>query len=553
MDGTVTKWIKAEKPAKYYGEAPPEGWDDYHVPDLVKETLATVGKKIKGHEDKYDQRDPYDLDGDGNVMEPDGLLDNLFLVHAGPGGDTGGGVLGPNDAIWPRRSWLDKPTSIPGTSLKALDYIIQPENGAIGVFSHEYGHNLGLPDEYDTTNVGADSPISRWSVMAAGSWAGKTPGTEPSGFSPWAKLFLRNVYGGKWPAASVINLDDVKGEKRVKIKEAVADSSQGKIVKINLPDVPRYPATEPIGKESYFSERGNDLDTKLTSDEIELPDGKQIALSFDSWRDIEIDYDFFYVNLYEGESKDPIRLIKFSDTTDKKWVQESIDLTPYAGKKVVLEFEYVTDTNTAMEGVFLDQIKVDVDGETLLEDDADGKDSYFTQNGFTTIDGTPTYYPNYYMLEWRTHNGVDVGLAHSVTRSGMFAYDPGLVIWYYDGRYGKENFVSQHPGHGFLGVVDAHQTNIVWNDGWVERSFYQIKDAAFNVKDTSPFRLVSVKNGAILEYNSEPGVKTFSDDLDYSNPFQPESGKILPVNGLSISIDKVNKYENEVYITISKK
>jgi M6 family metalloprotease-like protein len=42
-------------------------------------------------------------------------------------------------------------TQIGSTGLWVGDYTIQPENGGLSVFAHEYGHDLGLPDLYDTT------------------------------------------------------------------------------------------------------------------------------------------------------------------------------------------------------------------------------------------------------------------------------------------------------------------------------------------------------------------------------------------------------------------
>ena len=58
----------------------------------------------------------------------------------------------------------------------------------IGVMVHELGHDLGLPDLYDTDYSSAG--IGDWSVMASGSWNGITlPGDSPAHFDPWSKFF----------------------------------------------------------------------------------------------------------------------------------------------------------------------------------------------------------------------------------------------------------------------------------------------------------------------------------------------------------------------------
>ena len=127
----------------------------------------------------FDQWDRYDYDGDGNFNEPDGYIDHFQIVHAG-GDQADGDPHQGEDAIWSHRwyAYADRPAAAPArpsnplggtqignTGLWIGDYTIQPENGGRSVFYHEYGHDLGLPDDYDTTG-GGDNNNEYWTLMA---------------------------------------------------------------------------------------------------------------------------------------------------------------------------------------------------------------------------------------------------------------------------------------------------------------------------------------------------------------------------------------------------
>ena len=100
---------------------------------------------------KYDVWDRYDSDGDGNFNEPDGYIDHFQSIHAGVGEETGGGAQGAN-AIWSHRWYAyfsaNGPDGIGPHGFGGVrigdsnywigDYTIEPENGGVGVFSHEF-------------------------------------------------------------------------------------------------------------------------------------------------------------------------------------------------------------------------------------------------------------------------------------------------------------------------------------------------------------------------------------------------------------------------------
>ena len=137
----------------------------------------------------FDVWDRYDYDHDGDFDEPDGYIDHFQSVHAGEGEETGGGAQG-NDAIWSHRWYAYAVPAIGADGDRSRqrnrsaacrigssnywigDYTIEPENGGVGVFAHEFAHDLGLPDLYDTSGNtgGAENSTAWWTIMSQGSY-----------------------------------------------------------------------------------------------------------------------------------------------------------------------------------------------------------------------------------------------------------------------------------------------------------------------------------------------------------------------------------------------
>src|SRR5262249_38836580 len=183
--------------------------------DLIRDGLNAwvASQKAKGQTDaqiaatleSYDVWDRNDYDHDGNFNEPDGYIDHFQIVHAG-GDQADADPYQGEDAIWSHRSKAfanadvgpdfnhDGGTQIGSTGLWVADYTMQPENGGVSVFVHEYAHDLGLPDEYDTSASDfQDNAVNWWSLMAQSREAAagdQAIGTRASDMGAWDKLQL---------------------------------------------------------------------------------------------------------------------------------------------------------------------------------------------------------------------------------------------------------------------------------------------------------------------------------------------------------------------------
>jgi M6 family metalloprotease-like protein len=118
----------------------------------------------------------------------DGVVQGLFIIHAGRGGETGAGV----DCIW-SHSWELGSNAQTVDGVQVNKYTMEPEynwlpgDSTIGVFCHEYGHALGLPNLYD--NDGTSAGLGNWSLMAGGSWNGCN-GSAPAWPDAWSRTYL---------------------------------------------------------------------------------------------------------------------------------------------------------------------------------------------------------------------------------------------------------------------------------------------------------------------------------------------------------------------------
>jgi immune inhibitor A len=126
------------------------------------------------------------------------------------------------------------------------------------------------------------------------------------------------------------------------------------------------------GSYAFWSNKGDDSDMTITR-MFDLSDvSGPVEMSYYTWYDIEEDYDYVYaltstdgeqwefVHTDQGTDSDPTgaNLGWGYNGASDAWVKETIDLSAFAGQKVYVRFEYVTDAAVNAEGFLLDDVSV---------------------------------------------------------------------------------------------------------------------------------------------------------------------------------------------------
>jgi immune inhibitor A len=150
------------------------------------------------------------------------------------------------------------------------------------------------------------------------------------------------------------------------------------------------------GDYAFWSNKGDESNMTLTQTfdfrEVTGP----LTLSYQTWYDIESDYDYVYLTASEdGQTWDIVKTPRGTDLDPSgnsygwgynglsgDWVLETVDISQFAGKQVQLRFEYITDAAVNGEGFLLDDVSIpEIDYFTDFETDDDGWEA----DGFVRI------------------------------------------------------------------------------------------------------------------------------------------------------------------------
>ena len=244
--GQVLGWYTSSQGHDYYGaDVGGTSGNDSFPGTLVREAVAAV----EAANPSFDWS-PYDTDGDCYV-------DVVMIVHQGRGQEESGKATD----IWSNRwdlnsayyygssnggEYTTHTACSTGGYIRVNDYTLEPEQlggnmSTIGVYAHEYGHALGLPDLYDTD--GSSNGVGDWSLMASGNWnyVGNF-GDSPAHLDAWSKYRLG------WIAPL-----SIQGTQNVSLNQASASNANYYQILVGTPTSGEYFLLENRQKSGFDS------------------------------------------------------------------------------------------------------------------------------------------------------------------------------------------------------------------------------------------------------------------------------------------------------------
>ena len=196
--GSMTEFYLETSYGKYFIIGDVKGW--FTVDNDYSYYVADDNGGHMGPTLVYDAVMKATPDVDFSNYAYNGTVPGLIVVHAGPGAEQG------SYGIWSHRSSTTVVTD--GVAIGA--YTLNPEEDRsghisnVGVFCHEWGHVLGLPDWYDVDYNPGSEGLGGWDVMASGSW--NDGGRMPSHFSAWSKAIINAPHYFSSPTVLTANL-----------------------------------------------------------------------------------------------------------------------------------------------------------------------------------------------------------------------------------------------------------------------------------------------------------------------------------------------------------
>jgi immune inhibitor A len=169
-------------------------------------------------------------------------------------------------------------------------------------------------------------------------------------------------------------------------------------------------AEMPRGRYAWWSNRSDDSLATLTR-AVDLRGQSAATLTFDTWYEIENDYDYTFVTVSADGGK-TWETLPGTLTTDEDpqgvnyghgitgvsgvpggkleegdrgiWTSERMDLSPYAGQEVLLRFWQINDQGFNAAGMLIDNIAIP---EIGFSDDVEGGPGDWQAEGFVRVDG----------------------------------------------------------------------------------------------------------------------------------------------------------------------